>query len=205
MLGRLPLFVVFIGFLNGCSNLMTADPPEHILAGAHEFGTTALAFTPDGQRFISGGVRGDLRVWDAATLHPVNTLSGHRGAVRAILPLTLDDFVSGGDDGRLIAWHGDRMTAQATSANVTALASFQGLIVSGHGDRRLRVWSAETLQLLREIPLDGGVVALSAHADLLAVGLQQAILLLDPDFRTRRTLPTPHTPHDLQFSPDGRT
>ena len=205
MARKLLLIIVFISLFDGCSNLMTAEPPDHILAGAHEFGTTALAYAPDGQRFISGGFRGELRVWDAATLRPLNELSGHRGAVRAILPLAPDEFVSGGDDGRLIAWRGGRMKAQATSAKVTALVQFQGMIVSGHGDRLLRVWSADTLRPLREIPLDEPVMALSAHGDRLAVGLPHAILLLDADFRTLRTLHAPHTPHDLQFSPDGHT
>jgi WD40 repeat protein len=38
----------------------------------------------------------------------------------------------------------------------------------------------------------------------LAVGLASTILLLNADFRVRRTLPAPSAPHDLQFNPDGR-
>lgn len=202
---KLFLSFVLIHFLSGCSNLMTAAPPESVLAGVHEFGNTALAYTPDGKRFISGGLRGELRVWDAVTQRPLSEAHAHRCAVRAILPLASGDFVSGGDDGLLIHWHGNQITAQTKGANVTALALFQGWVVSGHDDQRLRVWSAETLQTVREIQLiEKKVVALSAHGSQLAVGLDHAILLLDKDFKTRRTIPTPHTPHDLQFSPDGR-
>ena len=184
---------------------MQADPADHVLAGAHEFGTTALAFTPDGQRFISGGFRGELQIWDAATRRALSKIPAHRGSVRAILPLTSGDFVSGGDDGRLILWHDNRIKAQAQGADVTALALFQGRVVSGHDDGRLRVWSADTLRAIREIPLDGDTVALSVHDDQLAVGMTRAIRLLNADFRTRKSLSSPHTPHDLQFSPDGRT
>ena len=205
MPGKLLLSLVLIHFLGGCSNLMQADPAERVLAGAHEFGTTALAYTPDGHRFISGGVRGDLRVWDAATQRPLGKATAHHGAVRAILPLASGDFVSGGDDGRLILWHDNRIKAQAQGADVTALALFQGRVVSGHDDGRLRVWSADTLRAMREIPLDDDVVALSVHDDQLAVGMTRAIRLLNADFRTRKSLPSPHIPHDLQFSPDGRT
>jgi WD40 repeat protein len=88
---------------------------------------------------------------------------------------------------------------------VTALALFQGRVVSGHADGRLRVWSVEDLRPLREIPLEGTVVALSAHQNQLAIGLERTILLLDAGFKLRRTLPAPRVPHDLQFSPDGRT
>jgi len=205
MLQSLLLSIVFINILSGCSNLMSADPPDQVLAGIHEFGTTALAFTPDGRQFISGGYRGELRVWNAATLRPLGMNLAHRGPVRAILPLASGDFVSGGDDGRLILWHGNQIKAQSEGAKVTALALFQGRVVSGHNDRQLRIWSADTLQAVREIPLDDKVVALNAHGNQLAVGLDDAILLLDGGFKMRRTLHATHTPHDLQFSPDGRT
>ena len=183
---------------------MSAAPPDRVLAGVHEFGTTALAYTSDGQRFISGGFRGELRIWDTATQRPLGEARAHRGAVRAILPLASGDFVSGGDDGRLILWHGNQIKAQIRGADVTALALFQGRVVSSHADRRLRVWSTDALQAVREIALDDGAVALSAKSNQLAVGLDQAILLLDADFKTRRTIPATNTPHDLQFSPDGR-
>jgi len=205
MAKNLLLIIVFIKFLSGCSNLMTADPPDHVLAGTHEFGTTSLAYTADGRRFISGGVRGDIRVWDAVTRRPLNEVRGHRREVRAILPLPSGGFVSGGDDGRLILWHGDRIGAQREGAKVTALALFQGHVVSGHADGRLRIWSADSLHPLHETPVGGSVVALSAHEAQLAVGLKRRILLLDPAFTPRAVLSSPRTPHDLQFSPSGRT
>jgi WD40 repeat protein len=199
------LIIVLIGIFGGCSNLMRADPPDRIVAGAHAFGTTALAYTPDGQRLLSGGFRGELRIWEASTLRPLAETRGHRAAVRAILPLASGDFISGGSDGRLILWHDGRIKAQAEGAGVTALALFQGQIVSGHKDASLRVWSADSLTLLRTLPLDGTVFALSAYGDRLAVGLDRAILLLDPGYATRESLPAARPPHDLQFSPDGLT
>lgn len=183
---------------------MSAAPPDRVLTGIHEFGTTALAYTQDGRQFISGGFRGELRVWDAATLHPLGVYQGHRRAVRAILPLASGDFVSGGDDGRLILWHDKRIKRRVQGAKVTALALFQGQLVSGQRDGHLRVWSADTLQPVREIQLSDDVVALTTHGTQLAVGLDHAILLLDADFKIRRMIRTPYTPHDLQFSPDGR-
>lgn len=183
---------------------MSAAPPDRVLAGIHEFGATALAYTPDGRQFISGGFHGELRMWDAATLHPLGEYRGHRRAVRAILPLASGDFVSGGDDGRLILWQDRHIKRHVQGGKVTALALFPGQVVSGQRDGRLRVWSADTLQPVREIQLSDDVVALTAHGTQLAVGLDHTILLLDADYKIRRTIRTPHTPHDLQFSPDGR-
>lgn len=183
---------------------MTAERPDHVLAEIHEFGTTALAYTADGQRFISGGFLGDIRVWNAATRKPLGEMRGHNRAVRAILTLHSGDFVSGSDDGRLILWHNGRIRAQHDGAAVTALALFQGQVVSGHADGRVRIWSQDTLRPLRELALDTGVVALSAHGAYLAVGLEDRILVLDAILAVRKTLATSHAPHDLQFSPDGR-
>jgi WD40 repeat protein len=204
MTKNLMLSIVLIGVFAGCSNLMQAEPANRVLAGVHEFGATALAFTPDGQRLISGGFRGELRIWDAGTQRPLGELRGHRAAVRAILPLPSGDLVSGDDDGRLILWDGANARARSDGAGVTALALFQGQVVSAHDDAQLRVWSADGLKLLHTLPVDGRIAALSAHGDRLAIGLARAILLLDADFRTRETLRIPNTPHDLQFSPDGR-
>ena len=182
---------------------MSADPPDHVLAEIHEFGTTALAYTADGRRFISGGFLGDIRVWDAATRQPLAEMHGHRRAVRALLPLPSGDVVSGGGDGRLILWQDGRIKAQHQGAKVTALALFQDQVISGHADGRVRIWSQDTLQSMREIALGSGVVALSAHDTSLAVGLDDRILILDAKLAPRQSLATPHAPHDLQFSPDG--
>ncbi len=184
---------------------MTADPPDHALTGIHGFGTTMLAYTTDGQHFISGGFRGEIRVWNAATRQPVGEMRGHRRAVRAILPLASGGLVSGGDDGRLIFWRNGQIQAQREGPAVTALALFQGHVVSGHPDGQLRVWSADTLQARHTIPLGGGVRALASHGNHLAVGLGRRILVLDRTFTPRRSFPAPHAPRDLQFSPDGRT
>ena len=112
---------------------------------------------------------------------------------------------AGAADGRLILWQGEQLKTRVEGAGVTALALFQGRVVSGHDDGRLRAWTADALHAVREIVLDDDVIALSVHGDQLAVGLGRAIWLLDADFQIRRTIPTSRAPHDLQFSPDGRT
>jgi hypothetical protein len=94
MAGNVLLSIVLIAFLGGCSNLTTATPPDRVLAGIHGFGTTALAYTADGQRFISVGLRGELRVWDAASQSQHSEARARHGAVRAILPLSSDDLLA---------------------------------------------------------------------------------------------------------------
>jgi WD40 repeat protein len=198
------LSLVLIHVLAGCTNLMEAEPASRVVAGAHDFGTTAIAYTPDGRQLVSGGFRGEVKIWDARTQDLVSTQGTHQDAVRALLPLGAADVVSGGDDGRIVRTRNGRVSAQAQSAPVTALALFQGRLVSGHVDGLLRVWSVDRLQLLQAHPLEREIVALSAHGDHLAVGLPRAVRLLDRRYATRSVLPAASTPHDLQFSPDGR-
>ena len=198
------LIIVLIVLFSGCSNLTPARQADHELAGIHDFGVTALAFTPDGQNLISGGFRGEIRIWETSTQSLIGEDHAHTRAVRAILPLSAKEFVSGGNDGRLVLWHQNAIKAQVKSADVSALARFQRRLVSGHDDRLLRVWSASNLAAERAIKLEGKVVALSANDKLLAVGLDQAILLLNANFETIRVIPVSRPPHDLQFSPDGR-
>lgn len=199
------LSLVLIVFLSSCSNLMQADLPDHVLPGVHEFGTTAIAYTPDGRALFSGGFRGELKRWDLATRQPTRLPAGHTSAVRAMLALSPRALVSGGDDGRLILWQGNAIKAQIQSESITALAWFQGRIVSAHTDQRIRFWSPDTLQTLGEQAFDTDIAALSARRDQLAVGLSDRIVLLDSAFKPRTTLATRGSPHDLQFSPDGNT
>ncbi|MEQ1663038.1 MAG: hypothetical protein ABL877_10135 [Thiobacillus sp.] len=205
MPAKLFLTLVFIVFSGGCSNLMQADLPDHVFAEVHEFGTTALAYTPDGRSLISGGFRGELKRWDLAGRQSTSLPKGHTSAVRAILPLSPRALASGGDDGRLILWQGNAIKAQTRGESITALAWFQGRIVSAHSDQRLRFWSPDSLQLLGELPFDADIAALSARRDRLAVGLTDRIVLLDSALKPRTTLATRGVPHDLQFSPDGNT
>jgi WD40 repeat protein len=205
MSGKLLLGIVFLQFLAGCSNMMKADKPDVVLPGAHEFGTTAVAFNQDGKTLLSGGHLGDIRLWDVATRKQISENRRHEASVRAILPISPGLYASGGDDGRIILWQNNQVKAEVQGARVTSLALFQDRLVSGHSDKLLRLWSPTDLTLLAEIPLDDDVVALAVRQDRLAVGLDSSIVLLDKAFKPIKTLETGGSPHDLQFSPDGRT
>jgi hypothetical protein len=126
----LPLSFVLIGILFTVSKLMQVDPPARVLAGIHEFGTTAFACTPNGRRFISGGFRDGLRIRDAATLHPAAENHGHRQAVGGILLPASGDVVGGGDDVRRILLDGKRIKQPIQGTKVTARVMFHGQVVS---------------------------------------------------------------------------
>ncbi len=184
---------------------MKADHPDVEITGAHEFGTTAITFGLDGRELVSGGYHGDMRFWDVREKKTLATANGHDKAIRAIVPLDARTYASGGDDGRIVLWRNHSVVVQVQDEPVTALAVFQGRLVSGHADHTLRLWSTDTLKAVGEITLEADVVALSARSDRLAVGTEHQIVVFDKSFKPIKSLATSGSPHDLQLSPDGKT
>jgi WD40 repeat protein len=72
---------------------------------AHTGGVSAVAFTPDGRRFLSAGHDGRVLVWDPANGRAEIRLEGPRGAVRC-LAVSPDrrSVLAGGDDKVLRLW-----------------------------------------------------------------------------------------------------
>jgi WD40 repeat protein len=51
----------------------------------HTAGVSSVAFSPDGQRIVSGSDDKSVRVWDAATGQPLgDPLTGHTGTVSSV-------------------------------------------------------------------------------------------------------------------------
>ncbi|MBX9581368.1 MAG: WD40 repeat domain-containing protein, partial [Gemmataceae bacterium] len=88
---------------------------------------TAVAFLPDGKRFVTGAVDGSVRVWDAAARQPVGPAAAHAPGVGVVsLGVSPDGKVlaTGGQDNAVVVWdpaalkpvarlegHGDRVNA----------------------------------------------------------------------------------------------
>ncbi|WP_433524224.1 TIR domain-containing protein [Nocardia pseudovaccinii] len=110
---------------------------------------SAVAFSSDGKRVVSGGNEGTIQLWDAATRHRVVPPSGV-GAVKS-LAFSPDGqrVVSGNSDGTIRLW--DTATGKQIGApwightsEVWALAFRPDgrQVVSGSKDSSLRLWDA---------------------------------------------------------------
>ncbi|HPP47422.1 MAG TPA: hypothetical protein PLF25_07990, partial [Accumulibacter sp.] len=102
----------------------------------HDGWVRACAWSPDGQRLLSGGDDGTLRVWDAPSGTGLWTLRGHDGWVTACA-WSPDGtrLLSGGVDGTLRIW--DAESGEPLRIHAVAGAGSEGHAVWEPRDNRL--------------------------------------------------------------------
>jgi WD40 repeat protein len=199
------LLLVFALVFPGCSSFSRTDGATATFPHAHDFGATAIAFSPDSRLLVSGGHRGDIRLWDVRKKTAIADLPAHGGVVRAIQFLTDKTFASAAEDGRLILWEGTTVKITKQLSFIAALTLAQGHLVSGEKNGWIRVWD-RNLNELASLNLNQQVVSLASHDDRLAVATNRQILVLDDNLSLLKKIQIGWVePHDLQFSPDGRT
>jgi len=114
----------------------------------HEHRVQALAFSPDGQRLVSGGADGKVILWDTVGGHIVRTW-GKRGRAVASVAFSRDGkYISAGcQDGIVMVW--DTATGREVHAFHGALYAVSSvafnhngsrLIGNGGGYRHAMVW-----------------------------------------------------------------
>ncbi|WP_051027819.1 nSTAND1 domain-containing NTPase, partial [Nocardia higoensis] len=112
-----------------------------------------VAFSPHGNRIVSGGADDTVRVWDAATGQPIGApMTGHTGALNSVA-FSPDGqrIVSGGEDDTVRVWDagtgqpvGSPMTLHTGYVTSVAFSPDGRRIASGSRDDTVRVWDATT-------------------------------------------------------------
>ena len=108
-----------------------------------------MAFSPDGQRIVTGSNDQTAKVWEAASGRELLTLKGHSGAVKSVaFSPDGQQIVTGSQDGTAKVWEAAKgkepLTLKGHSDDIFSVAfSPDGQrIVSGSWDGTAKVWEA---------------------------------------------------------------
>ncbi len=140
---------ILFGGESGSVHLWQLDPGaesgyvEQLYLNAHAGAVSALAFSADGNRFVSAGAEayshlpGERKwaaiVWDMTTVAQQALLSGHQGLIRSIA-FSPDGttLATGGEDGALRFWDANSGAGQATLDMEAAVMAIDWSEDGGH-------------------------------------------------------------------------
>lgn len=138
----------------------------------HEEWIHAVAFSPDGQRIVSGGSDATLRLWNAQTGEAIGEpLVGHEeGVLSVAFSPDGQRIVSGSSDTTLRLWDaqtggaiGEPLTGHSSVVLSVAFSPDSQRIVSGGEDSVLRMWNARTGEAIGQ-PFRGHTAAVRSVA-----------------------------------------
>jgi len=118
----------------------------------------SVAFSPDGNRIVSGSADKSVRVWDAKTGEQLRELQGHTGYVTSVaFSPDGNRIVSGSWDKSVRVWDGKtgeqlrELQGHTRLVFSVAFSSDGDRVVSGSEDSSVRVWDAKTGEQLRKL------------------------------------------------------
>ncbi len=120
----------------------------------HHGPVLAVAFSPRGNTFVSGGTDKSIKIWSFPDKHLIKTLYGHSGHVNS-LAFSPDGeiLVSAGSDGTIIVWSNNYIihTFKAHKGAIKSIAvSPNGEYLASAGiDSVIKVWSLRTFSLVK--------------------------------------------------------
>jgi WD40 repeat protein len=126
----------------------------------HTHWVRSIAFSPDGQKFASGGDDQTIRIWDTRTGKSIRTLEEHTGCVRSVA-FSEDGklLASGSEDGTVKIWDVDTSRCLKTLTGhvgkVWAVAispiNSEGILASGAEDNTIKIWKVQTGECLKAL------------------------------------------------------
>jgi len=176
------------------------------LPDAHVGGVTAIGVAVGGHFFVTGGVKGEVRVWDSRSRRLISTLKEHCAAVIGVEALGDDvHIVSASRDRSIITWDliRERRVAQhkqrVGSINAFELSRADGpnstRMVSVGQDRSLSFWDLMQDKALQVVPgahaQECTCASLSPHGVLATGSKDQSVKVRVAFPKSRRLFQSP--------------
>ena len=109
-----------------------------------------MAFSPDGQRIVSGSSDNTLKIWDANTGKELQTLKGHTDTIESAAFSPDGQRIVSGSYKTLKIWDANSgeelqtLTGHTDNVYSVAFSPDGQRIVSGSADKALKIWDAMT-------------------------------------------------------------
>ncbi|KAE9406010.1 hypothetical protein BT96DRAFT_876203 [Gymnopus androsaceus JB14] len=143
-------------------NAKTGEAIGEPLEGHTHF-VSSVAFSPDGERIVSGSYDQTVRIWNAKTGRAIGEpLKGHTHFVSSVaFSPDGERIVSGSNDQTVRIWNaktgeaiGEPLEGHTDYVRSVAFSPDGERIVSGSNDETVRIWNAQTGEAIGE-PLEG--------------------------------------------------
>lgn len=196
--------------LGGCIRRGPERPPN--LSFPLDSNGARVAFDHAGTVLAAGTVEGVVRLWRTADGKPFGRWQADADSITGLAFVHDDQWLAtAGYDGVLTVWTvtGRRLRRIKTPAPVTALAAdpSRSVVVTGHRDGQVRIWSVARLQPRARYPLHAGSVrALAVDAGggrIAAATAGGRTVVLSRNGGVRDLARAPGSVWSLAFSPDG--
>jgi hypothetical protein len=178
----------------------------------------AVEFSPDGQILASGSSDHNIKLWDVKTEKLLRTFSEHLSATWALVFTADGKSIITGQDRNVVLWRNAAggqieklaMLGHTSTVLTVAISADSKKILSGSRDKTIKIWNADTGELLKDIPnMISNVNALNCHPTLstfISSGSNSKILIWDlNDYSLTDSISTDGGEiYSLIFHPSGK-
>jgi len=183
---------------------------------AHKGGTTAVKLASNVRFVMSGGVDGELRIWELKSKEMISHMKEHVGRINDLKLFPNDQYaISAGRDRCLLTWDlrtEKRLTSHREihgGINCLAVASNQTSVITAGQEKTLTYWDLRMADPVRSVTVDEEIKSVSISPDdrhLVTAGTSGVVKIWDVDSGNVKSQGSGHS-HPVQkvsFSPDGK-